>query len=243
MKRPGRNRWTLVLMGVVLVASRGCVIGTDTGNAMCAPPDPCLMPASIIGPEATEWRATMTYGDADSSSSIVFRGEGITTDSGTCERASPRPSAIRGTIPLHAEESSSDASGALHVQFEDPRLGFRWVSRRPQISVGRQPGDFYAAHAMDLVVSPDGAITATLAVVHSHVLADGSIQEDDAGIVTIEGLLSVVCPSGEEIREIPVSSGDAARIRCGIVDWPQPECDDTVDSSFGCSMAGLARRR
>lgn len=232
--RTTRRYWLLSLAGALFFSNRGCV-GTNTGNAECPPPDACKMPVIITG-TGREWRGTASFEMTERS--IRLSASAVTNEDGKCKWTSDH---LDGAIPLLIDESSATSDGGLSVQFVDPRLNLSWRNTRPRLFENNDTN--YSVYAMQLDVSPDGMLTASLEVVEISLSfsVDAGVHEKEVGTFTIEGPLSVACDPGEEFREIPVASGSTAKIRCAIVTGPESGCDDTPDNSvWRCSMT--ARR-
>jgi hypothetical protein len=112
---------------------------------------------SFEAPDGQAWRG---FAELDpTSGTIDFSGESVSSIA-DCKRGGV--SKLTGVIPVVPEESFVGAEGALRIQFDDPKAEPSWFDGRPEIHIDH--ARTFAAHSMELEITPDGVMTAVLKV-------------------------------------------------------------------------------
>ena len=201
--------------------------GTNTGNGTTGycPALSCEEPVIVTGSDGTTYRgiigpdltiSTDSYAQSLPNPPVAelgfTGGEVDVSDAGCREEAG---SGLQVQIFISTADSSIDASGALHVHS---------AARNDIYAAG--PGDIYQpptpGWAVDLTVTADGQLTATLSVVSSSSLdAGGAMQE-----LKFSGPIQPLCIGADGKlgpASIPVSGGSTFTFPCwhpkGCFDW------------------------
>jgi hypothetical protein len=215
----------------------GCSLGTNTGNGTAAGTggasgscfyEPCIDPVNVTGSDGTTYRGRIypdvtiaSYGYAQSFpnppvAELSFGGSEVDLSGAGCQVVGSGMGRFdQVQIFISTADSSIDASGTLHVHS---------APRDDIYAAG--PGDIYnppvPGWAVDLAVTVDGQLTATLSVASSSSIDAGESSSSlDAGVamqeLKISGRIEPGCGAS-----MPVSGGRTFSFPC----WQHAGCGD-----------------
>ena len=188
---------------------------------------------SFEAPDGQAWRG-VAWLDAAAGTIEFFNAESVSSIA-DCQREGL--TVLTGVIPIVRNESSVDAEGGLHIEFEDPKADPSWIVGRPEMHIDR--ARTFVAHAMELDLTPDGMMTAIFEVTDIW-YSDGGIAQRESGTFRIEGPVTVSCDPGQATGSVTVASGGEAHIRCADT-YPAIDCDDTTETSVSASACSITR--
>lgn len=235
-----RGFFGLSLVLAALLGYMGCSTGTNTGNGIAAPAggsggfcpyEPCTYAANVTGPDGTTYRgrifpdvtiATDSYAQSLPNPPVAelsFGGSEVDLSDAGCQVAGSGLGQFdQVQIFVSTADSSIDASGTLHVHS---------APRNDMYAAG--PGDIYdppiPGWAVDLTLTADGQLAATLTLASAGSLDAGAVEQE----LKIKGPLDSSCvpgPNGTVIpASMPVSGGGTFNFPC----WQPAGCGDRSD--------------
>ena len=208
---------SLLLLG--LLECTGCSRGTNTGGS--CPLEVCEEPIQLIGSDGTTYRgrvwpdvniATSDYAQSlpnPPMAELSFAGGEVSASDAGCQDTGGR---LQVQVFVSTADSSMDASGTLHVHS---------APRDDIFAAG--PGYIYdppiPGWAVDLTLTADGQLTATLSVESSDSLDAGTAVRE----LRLSGRIQPECGAS-----MPVSGGGTFKFPC----WQLTSCGPCSPS--GC---------